>query len=159
MLSSIQVVFIKTDKLYNKILFILQEGEFPNIQDAILSKTMSTLLIRSLGKCYHSYRLSHLSVRSLGTTLIVQQKQKPRTDSAISTSSGSDRTDVSTDVRPLGERIKENTKTASYFGVIVFGVGVTGIIAFVIFRELFSSSSPNNIYSDALKDCINVSMM
>lgn len=115
------------------------------------------MLIRSLSKCYQNYRLSKLSVRSLCTTLIVQQKQKARTDSAIASSSGSDRTDVSTDVRPLGERIKENTKTASYFGVIVFGVGVTGIIAFVIFRELFSSSSPNNIYSDALKDCINVS--
>lgn len=116
---------------------------------------MSTLLIRSLNKCYQSYRLSNLSVRSLGTALILQQKQKPRTDSIVS--SGSDRTDVSTDVRPLGERIKENTKTASYFGVIVFGVGVTGVIAFVIFKELFSSSSPNNIYSTALKDCINVS--
>lgn len=118
---------------------------------------MSTLLIRSLNKCYQNYRLSKLSVRSLSTTLFIQQKAKPRNDSAITTSSSSDRTDVSTDVRPLGERIKENTKTASYFGVIVFGVGVTGVIAFVIFRELFSSSSPNNIYSEALKDCINVS--
>lgn len=119
---------------------------------------MATLLIRSLNKCYQHYQLSKiLSVRSLNTTLFVQQKEKARNDSAITTSSSSDRTDVSTDVRPLGERIKENTKTASYFGVIVFGCGITGIIAFVIFRELFSSSSPNNIYSDALKDCINVS--
>lgn len=118
---------------------------------------MSTLLIRSLNKCYQNYRLSKLSMRSLSTTLTIQQKVKPRNDSSITTSSGSDRTDVSTDVRPIGERIKENTKTASYFGVIVFGVGVTGIIAFVIFRELFSSSSPNNIYSEALKECINVS--
>lgn len=119
---------------------------------------MSTLLIRSLNKCYQNYRLSKLiPVRSLSTTLLIQQKQKPRNDSSITTSSGSDRTDVSTDVRSLGERIKENTKTASYFGVIVFGVGVTGLIAFVIFRELFSSCSPNNIYSEALKDCINVS--
>lgn len=118
---------------------------------------MSTLLIRSLTKCYQNYRLSKLSMRSLSTTLFIHQKEKARTDSAVTTSSGSNRTDVSTDVRPLGERIKENTKTASYFGVIVFGVGVTGIIAFVIFRELFSSSSPNNIYSEALKDCINVS--
>lgn len=120
-----------------------------------IDSTMSTLLIRSLGKCYQNYRLSQLSVRSLSKTFSIQQKVKSQNDSSITTSS--DRTDVSTDVRPLGERIKENTKTASYFGVIVFGVGVTGIIAFVIFRELFSSSSPNNIYSEALKDCINVS--
>lgn len=70
--------------------------------------------------------------------------------------SSGDRTEISTDVRPIGERIKENTKTASYFGVIVFGIGVTGIIMFVVFRELFSSSSPNNVYSEALKMCTNV---
>ncbi|XP_055592193.1 mitochondrial import inner membrane translocase subunit Tim21 isoform X2 [Uranotaenia lowii] len=64
---------------------------------------------------------------------------------------GSGRTDVSTDVRPIGERVKENTKTASYMGVILLGVGVTGILFYAIFRELFSSNSPNNIYTEALE--------
>ncbi|EAT36747.1 AAEL011189-PA [Aedes aegypti] len=68
-----------------------------------------------------------------------------------SLSAGSDRTDVSTDVRPLGERVKENTKTASYMGVIVLGVGVTSVLFYAIFKELFSSNSPNNIYTEALE--------
>uniref|UniRef100_A0A1A9UYL1 Mitochondrial import inner membrane translocase subunit Tim21 n=1 Tax=Glossina austeni TaxID=7395 RepID=A0A1A9UYL1_GLOAU len=65
--------------------------------------------------------------------------------------SGYGGTAVSTDVRPLGEKIKENTKTASYVAVIVAGVGVTAIIFWTIFSELFSSTSPNNIYSSALE--------
>ncbi|GAB0089074.1 mitochondrial import inner membrane translocase subunit Tim21 [Sergentomyia squamirostris] len=63
--------------------------------------------------------------------------------------------EVSTDVKPLGERIKENTKTASYTGIILLGIGVTGALFYTVFRELFSSSSPNSIYSNALDRCIN----
>ncbi|KAM3964593.1 mitochondrial import inner membrane translocase subunit Tim21 [Aphomia sociella] len=67
----------------------------------------------------------------------------------------SERADVSTDVRPLGEKIKETTKTVSYTGVILLGVGVTGIIFYYVFRELFSSNSANSIYSVALEKCKN----
>lgn len=78
-----------------------------------------------------------------------------KTESAVSKANPS--SDVSTDVRPLGEKIKETTKTASYMGVILVGVGVTGIIFYYVFRELFSSKSPNSIYSAALEKCIDVS--
>lgn len=121
---------------------------------------MSILLIRSLNKLRQNHQIASimkLTSRSISSTPFVQQKLKARNDSAVTPSNSSDRTDVSTDVRPIGERIKENTKTASYFGVIVLGIGVTGIVAFVVFRELFSSSSPNNVYSEALKVCVNVS--
>ncbi|XP_050361490.1 mitochondrial import inner membrane translocase subunit Tim21 [Nymphalis io] len=64
-----------------------------------------------------------------------------------------ERADVSTDVRPLGEKIKETTKTVSYTGIIIIGVGVTGVIFYYVFRELFSSNSPNSIYSVALEKC------
>ncbi|XP_055921733.1 mitochondrial import inner membrane translocase subunit Tim21 [Eupeodes corollae] len=77
-----------------------------------------------------------------------QPQEKP---SSGSLTKASDRTDVSTDVRPLGEKIKENTKTASYMGVILLGVGVTGALFYAVFKELFSSNSPNNIYSRALE--------
>jgi mitochondrial import inner membrane translocase subunit TIM21 len=70
-------------------------------------------------------------------------------------SSNASSQDVSTHVRPLGERVKENTKTASYMGIIVAGIGVTGIMFYAIFRELFSSNSPNSIYSTALEKCKN----
>ncbi|KAH8325933.1 hypothetical protein KR067_010419 [Drosophila pandora] len=61
---------------------------------------------------------------------------------------------VSTDVRPIGEKIKENTKTASYTAIIVAGLGVTCVMFFAIFRELFSCESPNNIYAEALNRVI-----
>lgn len=120
---------------------------------------MSLLLIRSSIKLYRSHQLNALcktTTRALSLSHENCQKLKSN-ESSIVSSSSSGRTDVSTDVRPLGERVKENTKTASYFGVIVFGVAVTGALFFAIFRELLSSSSPNNIYSDALKICVNVS--
>lgn len=95
---------------------------------------MSILLIRSLNKCHQINSILKLTSRSLGISPIIQQRQKLRNDE-ITTSN--DRTDVSTDVRPLGERIKENTKTASYFGVIVFGIGVTGYHVCCIQRVIF----------------------
>ncbi|KAJ6645927.1 Mitochondrial import inner membrane translocase subunit Tim21 [Pseudolycoriella hygida] len=66
-----------------------------------------------------------------------------------------ERTNVSTDVKPIGERIKENTKTGMYTGVIILGVGVTGALFYTILKELWSSNSPNNIYSAALDRCVN----
>lgn len=127
---------------------------------SILRLKMSILLIRTLAKFrqnHQTYSMLKLSARSFFIAPGVLQREKVRKDSEITPSNASDRTDISTDVRPIGERIKENTKTASYFGVIIFGIGVTGVIMFVVFRELFSSSSPNNVYSDALKTCIGVS--
>uniref|UniRef100_A0A1B6FI33 Mitochondrial import inner membrane translocase subunit Tim21 n=1 Tax=Cuerna arida TaxID=1464854 RepID=A0A1B6FI33_9HEMI len=60
--------------------------------------------------------------------------------------------DVSEDVRPITfKTVKETTKTASYLGVILLGVGVTGIIFYTVLGELFSSKSPNNVYSKALE--------
>lgn len=116
---------------------------------------MSLLLIRTFIKHHKCHRFLALSTKSLSISSFQKQQQKVKTDTSLTTSN--DRTDISTDVRPIGERIKENTKTASYFGVIVGGIAVTGVIFFAVFRELFSSSSPNNVYSDALKICIDVS--
>lgn len=78
-----------------------------------------------------------------------------RKESGLATSQ--ERSEVTTDVRPLGEKIKETTKTATYTGVILMGVGVTSVIFYYVFRELFSSNSPNSIYSEALAKCKNVS--
>lgn len=68
-----------------------------------------------------------------------------------------ERGDVSTDVRPLGEKIKETTKTVSDTGIILVGVGITGIIFYYVLRELFSSNSPNSIYLTSIEKCKNVS--
>ncbi|XP_076762229.1 mitochondrial import inner membrane translocase subunit Tim21 [Xylocopa sonorina] len=54
----------------------------------------------------------------------------------------------------FAEVVKENTKSAGYLGVIIGGVGITAFMFYVIFDELFSSKSPNNVYSKALDHCI-----
>lgn len=81
------------------------------------------------------------------------------TDKDSSLAKSKERAEVSTDVRPIGEKIKETTKTVSYTGVILLGVGVTGVIFYYVFRELFSSNSANSIYSTALEKCKNVSIV
>lgn len=40
-------------------------------------------------------------------------------------------------------------------GVIILGIGVTGIMFYTIFSELFSSTSPQAIYADAFDKCKN----
>ncbi|XP_071086734.1 mitochondrial import inner membrane translocase subunit Tim21-like [Haliotis cracherodii] len=53
-----------------------------------------------------------------------------------------------------GEKVKEAGKDISYGLVILVGVGITGIIFYVVGRELFSSQSPSGIYGNALKKCM-----
>uniref|UniRef100_A0A182WRV8 Mitochondrial import inner membrane translocase subunit Tim21 n=1 Tax=Anopheles quadriannulatus TaxID=34691 RepID=A0A182WRV8_ANOQN len=113
---------------------------------------MSLLALRPLLVRQRSLSLSLLRyTRPLPSLVCRYSTGNVPNHSSKSLSAGSDRTDVSTDVRPIGERVKENTKTASYMGVILLGVGVTGMLFYVIFWELFSSDSPNNIYSEALE--------
>jgi len=51
------------------------------------------------------------------------------------------------------KQVKETAKTASYLGVILAGIGVTAVIFYQVFRELFSSKSPNSVYTTSLKKC------
>jgi len=51
------------------------------------------------------------------------------------------------------KQVKETAKTASYMGVILAGIGVTAVIFYQVFRELFSSKSPNSVYTTSLKKC------
>ncbi len=83
--------------------------------------------------------------------------QNDKTGKSLETSTRSEQGgSVSTDVRPLGEKIKETAKTTSYLGVILLGVGVTGIMFYAIFSELFSSNSPNAVYTAAFEKCKEV---
>lgn len=50
--------------------------------------------------------------------------------------------------------VKENTKSIGYLGVIIGGIGITVFMFYIIFDELFSSKSPNSVYSKALDRCI-----
>lgn len=55
----------------------------------------------------------------------------------------------------LGEKVKQTTKDASYLGIIIAGIGVTGVMFYAILSELFSGQSPNSIYTETLKLCRN----
>ncbi|NWS21156.1 TIM21 translocase, partial [Pachyramphus minor] len=50
-------------------------------------------------------------------------------------------------------KVKEAGRDFTYFIVVLVGIGVTGGLLYVIFKELFSSSSPIKIYGDALEKC------
>ncbi|NWS44214.1 TIM21 translocase, partial [Probosciger aterrimus] len=51
------------------------------------------------------------------------------------------------------QRVKDAGRDFTYFIVVLVGIGVTGGLFYVIFKELFSSSSPSKIYGDALEKC------
>ncbi|XP_012226233.2 mitochondrial import inner membrane translocase subunit Tim21-like isoform X1 [Linepithema humile] len=52
------------------------------------------------------------------------------------------------------EVVKENLKSAGYLGVIIGGIGITALIFYALFSELFSSKSPYAVYSQARLRCI-----
>ncbi|XP_057325798.1 mitochondrial import inner membrane translocase subunit Tim21-like [Microplitis mediator] len=54
----------------------------------------------------------------------------------------------------FAEVVKENTKSAWYVSVIVAGVGITALMFYAIFRELFSDKSPSSVYSKAVDKCV-----
>ncbi|KAG6934553.1 translocase of inner mitochondrial membrane 21 [Chelydra serpentina] len=51
------------------------------------------------------------------------------------------------------QKVKEAGRDFTYLIVVLVGIGVTGGLFYVIFKELFSSSSPSKIYGDALEKC------
>lgn len=114
--------------------------------------------IRIVNSIFSQNRLQILNSSRMVENVIKRYKydkhdkhEKYKKDNKLSTSI---RNEVDTNVKPLGEKVKETTKTASYMGVILLGVGVTGALFYAVFRELFSSKSPNNVYAKALKRCL-----
>ncbi|XP_006837618.1 PREDICTED: mitochondrial import inner membrane translocase subunit Tim21 [Chrysochloris asiatica] len=51
------------------------------------------------------------------------------------------------------QRVKEAGRDFTYLVVVLIGIGITGGLFYVVFKELFSSSSPNKIYGKALERC------
>ena len=115
------------------------------------------LLLRSIATHSRPYMLLSRTLAPLSCSSYSYATQSQKSVARSSNSSGSSDSSVSTDVRPLGEKIKDTAKTTSYLGVILLGVGVTGALFYTIFSELFSSSSPNAVYSEAFEKCKNVS--
>ncbi|XP_078543641.1 mitochondrial import inner membrane translocase subunit Tim21 [Lissotriton helveticus] len=53
----------------------------------------------------------------------------------------------------VARKVKEAGRDFTYLIVVIIGLGVTGGLFYVIFQELFSSSSPSKIYGEALEKC------
>ncbi|KPP62861.1 mitochondrial import inner membrane translocase subunit Tim21-like [Scleropages formosus] len=56
-------------------------------------------------------------------------------------------------VASAAQKVKQAGKDFTYLIVVVIGIGVTGGLLYVVFKELFSSSSPSKIYGKALEKC------
>ncbi|XP_029163580.1 mitochondrial import inner membrane translocase subunit Tim21 isoform X2 [Nylanderia fulva] len=52
------------------------------------------------------------------------------------------------------EVVKENLKSAGQLGIIISGIGITALILYTLFSELFSSESVDAIYSKARIRCM-----
>ncbi|KAG7488560.1 hypothetical protein MATL_G00035850 [Megalops atlanticus] len=63
------------------------------------------------------------------------------------------RSPSSTSGLSAAQKVKEAGKDFSYLIVVLIGIGVTGGLLYVVFKELFSSSSPSKIYGKALEKC------
>ncbi|XP_070163287.1 mitochondrial import inner membrane translocase subunit Tim21 isoform X1 [Polyergus mexicanus] len=50
--------------------------------------------------------------------------------------------------------VKENLKSAGQLGIIISGIGITAFVLYTLFSELFSSESPDAIYSKARVRCM-----
>ncbi|XP_004684092.1 PREDICTED: mitochondrial import inner membrane translocase subunit Tim21 isoform X1 [Condylura cristata] len=51
------------------------------------------------------------------------------------------------------QKVKEAGRDLTYLVVVLIGISITGGLFYAIFKELFSSSSPNKIYGKALDIC------
>ncbi|KAL6462914.1 hypothetical protein MHYP_G00293360 [Metynnis hypsauchen] len=72
---------------------------------------------------------------------------------------GRDRSQVSVPKRQTSpglsasQKVKQAGKDFTYLIVVLIGLGVTGGLLYVIFQELFSSSSPSKLYGKAFEKC------
>ncbi|XP_016308110.1 LOW QUALITY PROTEIN: mitochondrial import inner membrane translocase subunit Tim21-like [Sinocyclocheilus anshuiensis] len=54
---------------------------------------------------------------------------------------------------PPAHKVKQAGKDFTYLIVVLIGLGVTGGLLYVVFQELFSSSSPSKIYGKVFERC------
>ncbi|KAF1372947.1 hypothetical protein PFLUV_G00255250 [Perca fluviatilis] len=79
---------------------------------------------------------------SLDSTARNQSSPEERDKSVSRYQSGSPKTSAA-------QKVKEAGRDFTYLIVVLIGLGVTGGLLYVVFQELFSSSSPNKVYGKA----------
>jgi len=138
------VSFIATTTGYKTRHFSLMHNDWK----AVLPTQLQPKLICACG----GRIVTTLFNRNFATSQIAAQKLKKKEQSSNSQAltESKDRGAVTLS---LGEKVKENAKTATYGGVILIGLAVSGAMLYVLLSELFSSNSPNNIYTHSFKLC------
>jgi len=87
-------------------------------------------------------KLPHTSSITFSSSATKRQQLKPREDTG-------GQIELS-----KGQKAKEGAKTATYSLVIIAGLGAIGTVFYTLFRELFSSNSPNSLFDKAVADCL-----
>lgn len=76
------------------------------------------------------------------------QREKEDSSKQVSVHSPRGETAIST-----SQKVKEAGRDFTYLIVVLVGISITGGLFYALFKELFSSSSPNKIYGKALEKC------
>ncbi|XP_027032946.1 mitochondrial import inner membrane translocase subunit Tim21-like [Tachysurus fulvidraco] len=102
---------------------------------------------RSQWACEHQHVL--LQMRNVHTAAESRNKaQSQHREKEMSVSSTKPPPGLS-----AAQKVKQAGRDFTYLIVVLVGLGVTGGLMYVIFQELFSSSSPSKIYSKAFSKC------
>eukprot|EP00092_Neocalanus_flemingeri_P021788 GFUD01023637.1.p1 GENE.GFUD01023637.1~~GFUD01023637.1.p1 ORF type:complete len:208 (+),score=50.74 GFUD01023637.1:37-660(+) len=91
-------------------------------------------------KCFSVTCTRLLSSSTVSLSKDLKEASKSNSNNQLSTS--------------FAEKAKSNAKTGGYGLVIVAGLGVIAAVVGTIFKELFSSNSPNSLYSKAVQECL-----
>lgn len=126
----------------------------------MLSTLAQRCALRTMFRKPHAIFSLYSKAFSSNSSILLQKKDLISSEDSI-------KTDVSTTVHTgkfhkpnfqflwlIVLLVKETTKTATYGGIMLIGLGVTGALFYAIFSELFSNKSPNGVYSKALDRCI-----
>lgn len=116
-------------------------------------KNLSSLAHRSVNGQVQSSDKDGALLRLTGFRPAILWLRPASTTTNKNTSALSEAKDTEGGQLTLGQKVKQSTKDASYLGVILAGLGVTGLMFYTIFHELFSGHSPNSVYSRALERC------
>ncbi len=100
-----------------------------------------------------SNRLHHRQLSI--STLYYQQQQKKQPESAFSSLiQSSESSNVSTHVTGT-KRVKQAATDLTYLAVIATGATMLAAIGYYLFTALFSRETPEGIYSESSKICLN----
>ncbi|MCI4391470.1 hypothetical protein PGIGA_G00134770 [Pangasianodon gigas] len=103
---------------------------------------------RAQGACVQYYRVIS-QVRNVHTGAECRNKaQDQHREKELSASTSQPSSGIS-----AAQKVKQAGRDFTYLIVVLVGLGVTGGLLYVIFQELFSSSSPSKIYGKAFNKC------